>query len=86
MKDKLWKKLIMCTAVVTALEFAVGCLVNIRLGWEVWDYSNMPLNLLGQICPTFSVMWLLLSLPCIYFCRLVYSFIFKPNMKSKKAN
>ena len=81
MKEQLWKKLIMCAAVITALEFAVGCAVNVRLGWEVWDYSDMALNLMGQICPAFSLMWLLLSFPCIYVCRFIYSFIFEPNIK-----
>jgi uncharacterized membrane protein len=24
---------------------------------NVWDYSDMPFNLLGQICPSFSLLW-----------------------------
>lgn len=36
---------------VTAAEFSVGCLVNLLLRWNVWDYSALPGNLLGQICP-----------------------------------
>ena len=84
MREKLWQKLLMCAAAISALEFAVGCLVNLRLGWAVWDYSDMPYNLFGQICPTFSLMWLLLSLPCIYASRFIYRFIFQPNMKEKK--
>ncbi len=84
MREKLWQKLLMCAAAISALEFVVGCLVNLRLGWAVWDYSDMPYNLLGQICPTFSLMWLLLSLPCVYASRLIYTFIFRPNMKKEK--
>jgi len=37
-------------------------LVNMRLGWGVWDYSEMPGNVLGQICPTFSAIWFVLCL------------------------
>ncbi len=85
MHDRLWKKLIMCSLVVTALEFVVGCIVNLRLGWEVWDYSTMPLNLLGQICPAFSLMWLLLSIPCVYVCRFIHRFVFAPNLKKFKS-
>ena len=85
MKDALWKKLFMCTAVVTALEFTVGCIVNLHFGWKVWDYSTLPLNLMGQICPAFSIMWLALSLPCIYVCRFLHRFIFEPNLKNKKT-
>lgn len=29
--------------------------------WNVWDYSNMPFNLLGQICLPFTVIWFFLS-------------------------
>ena len=76
MKDKIWKKLILCASIVTTLEFIAGCIVNLNLGWEIWDYSDMKYNLLGQICPVFSMLWLLLSIPCIQFCRLIYRYIF----------
>ena len=46
---------------ITALEFLTGCLVNLQLGWNVWDYSAQPLNLLGQICFPFLGFWYLLS-------------------------
>lgn len=51
--------------IVTVLEFVTGCVVNIWLGWNVWDYSNMPLNILGQVCLPFSLLWILLSIVCI---------------------
>ena len=47
--------------IITVVEFITGCIVNLRLGWKVWDYSNMPFNLLGQICLPFSLLWCLLS-------------------------
>ena len=43
--------------IITGYEFAVGCIVNLRLGWNVWDYSHVEGNLLGQICPVFTCMW-----------------------------
>lgn len=43
--------------IVTCYEFAVGCIVNLRYGWAVWDYSKMEGNVLGQICPAFSFLW-----------------------------
>ena len=55
---------LLCAAVITTLEFLCGCLVNLRLGWQVWDYSGQPGNLLGQICPLFMLIWYLLSIPC----------------------
>ena len=27
------------------------------LGLDVWDYSNQPGNVLGQICPAFGLLW-----------------------------
>lgn len=48
-------------AIVTALELLVGLIVNRWLGWNVWDYSDMPGNLWGQVCPQFAAAWLGLS-------------------------
>ena len=56
-------------AVITCTEFSVGCVVNRLLGWNVWDYSSAPLNILGQICPLYSVFWFMLSLPVICVSR-----------------
>lgn len=56
-------------AVITAAEFAAGFIVNIMLDWNVWDYSSQPFNLMGQICPLFSGIWFLLTIPAVYLCR-----------------
>lgn len=50
---------------ITAAEFTVGMLVNLWLGWRVWDYSREFANVLGQICPLFSFFWFLLCLPVL---------------------
>ncbi len=55
--------------VITTLEFAVGCIVNLLLHWNVWDYSARPFNIMGQVCLLFSAMWFLLSIPAVYICR-----------------
>ena len=47
---------------VLALEFISGCIVNLWLGWHVWDYSKMPYNLLGQISLAFALLWIPLVL------------------------
>ncbi len=47
--------------VITVLEFITGCVVNLWLGWQVWDYSHLPFNLMGQICLYFFLLWVLLS-------------------------
>lgn len=50
-------------ALITAVEFAAGVIVNLWLGLDVWDYSGMAYNVLGQICPAFSMLWFLISFP-----------------------
>lgn len=62
-------------AVITALEFAAGYIVNIRMGLKVWDYSDRPLNLYGQICPEFSFMWAGLTVPIAYLSSLLHGWI-----------
>lgn len=45
------------TAIATVSEFITGCIVNLWLGWNVWDYSTLKWNVLGQICPQFILLW-----------------------------
>ena len=61
----LWLKCLVCAAAVTVIEFMIGCVVNLKFHLGVWNYSHMPLNLLGQICLPFSVVWFVLSLPAM---------------------
>ena len=54
----IWKQALIGAAIITGLEFLTGCVVNRWLGWEVWDYSGMPMNLLGQICVPYMLLWI----------------------------
>lgn len=49
--------------IITAVEFSVGCIVNLWLQWDVWDYSRLPLNVLGQVSLPFTGAWMALSAP-----------------------
>lgn len=60
-----------CAAAVTGVEFVVGCIVNLLLGWNVWSYEQLPLHLFGQICPLFSILWFFLSALLLPLCRLL---------------
>ena len=60
-KMPLAKQILLGAFVFTSLEFTCGFIVNLLLGWHVWDYSNMPFNLLGQICLPFTAIWFFLS-------------------------
>lgn len=58
----LWQQALVGAVIVTVLEFLIGCVVNLWLGWSVWDYSGLPSNILGQICPQYCLLWLPVSL------------------------
>lgn len=62
--------------VITAVEFVVGCVVNLWLHRNVWDYSALRFNLLGQISLTFSFMWMLLSIPAFYLCDVIKKILY----------
>lgn len=46
---------------ITMIELIAGLILNVSLGLNMWDYSSMPGNILGQICPQFMVIWFFLS-------------------------
>lgn len=57
----LWLQAGLGAVIITALEFICGCIVNLALGWNVWDYSNTPLNILGQVCLPFAIIWFVIA-------------------------
>ena len=70
--------------VITTLELIFGLILNVRLRLNVWDYSNLKFNLMGQICLEYSVLWFFLSLPAIIFYDYLRHWLFgeeKPHYK-----
>lgn len=59
----LWVRLVAAAGIVTVLELLCGLAVN--RNYQVWDYRNLPLNYRGQICLTFSLLWIPVSLAAI---------------------
>ena len=55
-------QMLLSSIAITDLEFITGIIVNLILHLNVWDYSNIPFNLLGQICLPFCIIWFFLSL------------------------
>ncbi len=54
------------TVLITLIEFVSGCILNLWLGLGIWDYSNLPFNVLGQICIPFCFAWFFLSIIAIF--------------------
>lgn len=44
-------------AIATLVEFLVGLFADRVLGERLWDYSFEGGNILGYVCPRFSVIW-----------------------------
>ena len=61
---------------VLIMEFVSGCIVNLWLKLNIWDYSNQPGNILGQICPLFALIWIPLIAIAILLDDCVRWFIF----------
>jgi len=55
-------KAILGALTVTLIELIFGLVFNVLFKMEIWDYSTLPYNLMGQICPLFSVFWCALAL------------------------
>jgi uncharacterized membrane protein len=55
-------QMVISAGIITAVEFIVGLIVNVWLKLNVWDYSRLPYNLLGQVCLLYTNIWFFLSL------------------------
>jgi uncharacterized membrane protein len=51
--------------IITGMELIAGIILNIFLVLNIWDYSNLPYNFIGQICLLYTNIWFILSLPAI---------------------
>lgn len=58
-------QMILGTLIITAYEFITGMVVNLILHLHVWDYSDVPFNLKGQVCLPFMFVWFFLTPVCI---------------------
>lgn len=55
--EPLWLQLLRAVIFVTSLEFITGIIVNKWFKLAVWDYSDQPLQLWGQICVPFMILF-----------------------------
>ena len=54
------------SGIITSVEFTFGCVFNLVLGWNIWDYSQQPFHFMGQICLLYSILWFLLCMPVTF--------------------
>lgn len=53
------RRALLCGAGITAVEYAAGRLWN--RDFRVWDYRRTPLNVQGQICLPYTLVWCAIS-------------------------
>ena len=80
-KMRLWHKCIIGSLAVTTIEFIFGLIFNIILKKGVWDYSDKPFNLFGQVCLLFSVLWGLLAIVGIPVAGRVHKTLKNKNLR-----
>ena len=56
-RKALFYKAALCAIGVTGVELIFGLVFNMMLDMNVWDYSNIPFNFLGQICLLYTLIW-----------------------------
>lgn len=67
-KRKMLLQCLLCALVVTCVEFIFGCIVNLFFHMNIWDYSYLPFQFLGQVCLPYTALWFLLSIPLSALC------------------
>ena len=55
-----FKQALIGTGIVLVIEYTAGYILNIKIGLDIWDYSDMFFNINGQICMEFALLWFLL--------------------------
>ena len=56
-QDPLWRQILRGTIFITAMEFITGIIVNKWMHLQVWDYTDQPFQLFGQICLPFALIF-----------------------------
>ena len=55
-----FKQSLIGTGIVLVIEYIAGYILNIKMGLDIWGYSDMFFNINGQICLEFGLLWFLL--------------------------
>lgn len=81
-KIPLLKQMFYSAILITIIEFLSGCILNLWLKLDIWDYSKNAFNLLGQICLSHTIYWFFLSVVGILLDDYLRCKIFKEEKPS----
>lgn len=79
----LFYKCVVGGLIITVVEFVFGCIFNLWMRLDVWDYSRIPFNIRGQVCLLYSVLWGFLCAAAIPFAEKLYGLLFKSGHRQK---
>jgi uncharacterized membrane protein len=68
----LWVRCTVGAVIITAVEFVSGCFVNLLAHWDIWDYSRYKINLMGQICLIYTMLWFFLTMPVLWLAKVLH--------------
>jgi len=68
---------------ITLIEFISGVILNIVLGFNIWTYSDLPFNILGQVCLLFTFIWFLICPLVFYLDDVFRNIVFKEKTFTK---
>ena len=69
LKENLILLFIGSVVITSAIEFAVGWILERFFRQKWWDYSDKPFNVKGYICLSFSLLW---GFACVFVVRLIH--------------
>lgn len=79
-KLSITSQMILSSVIITGLEFIAGVIVNLMFRLNIWDYSNLPYNFMGQVCLLFFNLWFLLSFIGIVIDDYIRSILYDESM------
>lgn len=78
-------KCILGSIIITTVEFVFGCIFNLWMRLNVWDYSRIPFNIGGQVCLLYSVLWGCLCSIVIPLAERLYSSLLKVDKQFNRT-
>lgn len=75
-QEAMWIQGLRSGCFVTSCEFITGLIVNKWYKLDVWDYTEVPFNVFGQICLPFALLFTLLSVIAIVISSNLLHYVF----------
>lgn len=76
-KEPIWISVLRGTMLTLSMEFVTGIIFNKWLKKEIWDYSDLPYHLWGQICLPFALLFAGLLFPAVGLSRILAHYLYK---------